>query len=74
MFIPKGPEKGNVVWNYRPIAYLNLSWKLLIGIIAEEIYDHLNQQNILLHEQKEFKGISGEAKDQFLVNKSITLQ
>lgn len=38
---PPGLEKGNVIWNYRPIAYLNLSWKLLIGIIAEEIYDHL---------------------------------
>lgn len=38
-----GEEKSqqDVIWNYRPIAYLNLSWKLLIGIIAEEIYDHL---------------------------------
>ena len=31
--IQKDPNKGNAVGNYRPIACLNLLWKLLTAII-----------------------------------------
>ena len=50
--IQKDAKKGNAVGNYRPIASLNFSWKLLTGIINEKVYDHLKQQNLLTEEQK----------------------
>ena len=40
-------EKGNGVANFRPITCLPLLWKLLTGILAEELYEHLEQANIL---------------------------
>ena len=52
VFIQKDARKGNAVGNYRPIACLNLLWKLLTGIINEKIDDYLNQQNLLPEGQK----------------------
>ena len=52
VLIQKDARKGNAVGNYRPIACLNLLWKLLTGIVNEKFYDHLNQQNLLPEEQK----------------------
>ena len=37
VLIQKHVRKGNVVGNYKPIACLNLLWKLLTGIINEEV-------------------------------------
>ena len=45
-------EKGNAVANFRPITCLPLLWKLLTGILAEELHEHLEQANILPWEQK----------------------
>ena len=39
--IMKDKTKGPVVGNYRPIACLNLLWKLLTGIMSDETYNHL---------------------------------
>ena len=56
--------KGNAVVNYSQIACLNLLWKLLTGIITENIYDHLNSQRVLPEKQKGYmKGTRG-TKDQ----------
>ena len=52
VFTQKDARKGNLVGNYRPIACLNLLWKLLNGIINEKVHDNLNQQNLLPEEQK----------------------
>ena len=35
----KDPRKGNTADNYPPIACLPLMWKLLTGVIVEEIYN-----------------------------------
>ena len=40
-------EKGNAVENFRPITCLPVLWKLLTGIIAEELCEHLEEANIL---------------------------
>ena len=37
----KDPRKGNTADNYRPITCLPLVWKLLTGVIAEEMYNYL---------------------------------
>ena len=46
----KYKSKGNEVSNYRPTTRLPLMWKLLAGIIADEIYNHL-EDNYLLPEK-----------------------
>ena len=48
----KDKSKGNVASNYRPITYLPLMWKLLTGVIADQIYTHLDPEKLLLEEQK----------------------
>ena len=48
----KSPRKGNAVENYRPITCVPLMWKLLTGLIAEEMYDYLEQEKLLPKEQK----------------------
>ena len=35
-------QKDNVASNYRPITCLRLMWKLLTGVIADQIYGHLD--------------------------------
>ena len=50
--IKKDPEKGNGANNYRPIACLPLMWKLLTSILAEKVYAHLSEKNVLPDEQK----------------------
>ena len=43
-------SKGNVASNYRPITCLPLMWKLLTGVIADQIYAHLDQEKLLPEE------------------------
>ena len=45
--LQKDKSKGNVASNYRPITCLPLMWKLLTGIIADQIYAHLDQEKLL---------------------------
>ena len=40
-----GPAKGNVAGNYQPITCLNLLLKLKKGIIADKLYQHLENEN-----------------------------
>ena len=37
----KDPQKGNAADNYRSITCLPLMWKLLTGVIVEEMYNYL---------------------------------
>ena len=64
-------EKGNAVANFRPITCLPLLWKLLTGILAEELYEHLENTNILPWEQKGCRKGSQGTKDQLLIDKMI---
>ena len=48
----KDTRKGNAVENYRPITCLPLMWKLLTDVTAEEMYDYLEQEQLLPEEQK----------------------
>ena len=50
VFIQKDPTTGNAVGNYRPIACLNLLWKLLTVIITNKLYEHLENQDLLPEE------------------------
>ena len=48
----KDREKGKAATNYRPITCLPLVWKLLTGVITEEIYGFLGTNLSLTQEQK----------------------
>ena len=50
--LQKDKSKGNVASNYRPITCLPLMWKLLTGVIADQICAHLDQEMLLPEEQK----------------------
>ena len=67
----KDPRKGNAVENYRPTTYLPLMWKLLTGVIAEEMHDYLEQENLLPEEQKGCRRGSRRTKDQLLIDKTV---
>jgi hypothetical protein len=67
----KDPAKGTVASNYRPIACLPLMWKLLTGIFAEKVYDHLKSNDLLPDEQKGCRKRSRGTKDQLLIDKAI---
>ena len=56
--VMKDKDKGGQVTNFRPIACLPLLRKLLTGIIAEELYGHLEKEGLLpdRKEEEENKG------------------
>ena len=69
--IVKDKTKGNLVSNFRPITCLPMMWKLFTGIIAEEIYSHLESNNILPVEQKGCRKKSRGTKDQLIIDMMI---
>ena len=71
VLIQKDPAKGTVASNYRPIACLPLMWKLLTGIFADKIYDHLLNNNILPCEQKGCRKGARGTKDQLMIDKVV---
>lgn len=71
VLIQKDATKGTSPGNYRPITCLPLMWKLLSGIFAEEMYDHLDNNHVLPDEQKGCRKRSRGTKDQLLIDKAI---
>ena len=69
--VMKDKDKGGQVTNFRPITFLPLLWKLLTGIIAEELYGHLEKEGLLPDEQKGGRRKSRGTKDQLLIDKMI---
>ena len=67
----KDPQKGNTADNYRPFTCLPLMWKLLIVVIAEEMYSYLEREKILPEEEKGCKRGSRGTKDQLLIYKTF---
>ena len=63
--------KGNVASNYRPtcITCLPMMYKLLTGIIAEDLYRHIEDQQLFPDEQKGCKKRSRGTKDQLIIDK-----
>ena len=71
VLIQKDPAKGTVASKYRPIACVPLMWKLLTGIFADKIYDHLLMNTILPYEQKGCRKGARSTKDQLLIDKAV---
>ena len=64
-------EKGNIATNVRPITCLPLMWKLFTGIMGDELYKHLEEENLLPDEQKGCRRNSRGTKDQLLIDKMV---
>ena len=71
VLLMKDPVKGNDVGNYRPIACLNIVWKILSGIFADKTYDHLEENELFPFEQKGCIKASRGTKDQLCIDKAI---
>ena len=52
----KDPKKDSKIGTYRPIACLNMIWKLFAETISQKTYEHLNENELLPEEQKVIKG------------------
>ena len=52
VLIVEDKDKGNKVINFCPITCLPIMWKLLKGIISEEMYKHLDEEKLLPDEPK----------------------
>ena len=63
--------KGSAVDNYRAISCLPLTWKLMIGVLAEKIYSHLKRENVLPYEPKGCQKWSRRIIDQLLIDKTV---
>ena len=69
--LQKDKSEGNVASNYRPITCLPLMWKLLTGVIADQIYTHLDQDRLLLEEQKGYRKGSRGTNDLLYIDKAV---
>ena len=69
--LQKDKSKGNVASNYRPITCLPLMWKLLTGVIADQIYGHLEQQKLLPEEQKGCRKRSRGTNDLLYIDRAV---
>ena len=69
--LQKNKGKGNVVGKYRPIACLPLMRKLLTGVIADQIYAHLDQESLLPEEQKGCRKGSRGTNDLLYIDRAV---
>ena len=67
----KDVGRGRAVDNFRPITCLPLMWKLLTGMIAEEMYGFLEREKILPDKQRGYRKRSRGTKDQLLIDKTV---
>ena len=69
--LQKDKSKGNVASNYRPITCLSLMWKFLTGVIADQIYAHLDQEKLLPEEQKGCRKRSRGTNDLLYIDRAV---
>ena len=69
--LQKDKSKSNVASNYRPITCLPLMWKLLTGVIADQIYAHLDQEKLLPEEQKGCRKGSRGTNDLLYIHRAV---
>ena len=66
--------KKNETWilkNYRPIACLPTTFKILTSIITDRLYNHLENESIMTPEQRGGKKDCYGCKDQLMINNAI---
>ena len=69
--LQKDKSKGNTVSNYRPITCLPLMWPLLLVVLVDQIYGHLDQQKLLPEEQNGCRKISRGTNDLLYIDRVV---
>ena len=69
--LQKDKSKGNLASNYRPITCLPLIWKLLIDVIADQIYAHLDHDKLLPDEQNGCRKGSRGTNDLLYIDRAV---
>ena len=69
--LQKDKSKGNVASNYKPITCLPLMWKLLTGVIVDQVYAHLDQEKMLPKEQKRCREGSRGSNDLLYIDRAV---
>ena len=70
--LQKDKSKGNVASNYMPITCLPLMWKLLTGVITDQIYAHLHQEKLLPEEQKGCANVSRRTNNLLYIDRAVS--
>ena len=65
VLLMKDKSKGNEVSSYKPITCLTLMWKLYICIPADEIYEWLEENDLLPGERKTVTEIADVRRTSF---------
>ena len=71
VLVMKDKDQGAIVINFRPITCLPVMWKLLTGVLADKMYEHLENEHLLPEEQKGCRKNYRGTKDQLLIDKMI---
>ena len=69
--LQKDKSKGNLASNYRPITGFPLMWKFLTGVIADQIYAHLDHEKLLPEEQKGCRKGSRGTNDLLYIDRAV---
>ena len=69
--LQKHKSQGNTTSNNRPITCLSLMWKLLSGVITDQIYEHLDQQKLLPEERKGCRKKSRGTNDLLYIDRAV---
>ena len=69
--LQKDKSKGNIASNYIPKTCLPLMWTLLTGVIADQIYRHLDQEKLLPEEQKRCRKGSRGTNDLLYIDRTV---
>ena len=69
--LQKDKNKGNVASNYRPITCLPVMWKLFTSVSADQIYAHLDQEQLLPEEQKLCRKDSRGTNDLLYIDRAV---
>ena len=67
----KDRSKGNAASNFRPISCLPIMWKLLTGMLSEQLYKHVDTNDMLPSEQKGCRKETRGTKDQLLIDRMV---
>ena len=69
--LQKDIDQGNEPSNYRPITCLLLAWKILTGVIADDMYSFLEGRKLLPEEQKGCRERSRGTGDLLFIDRMI---
>ena len=71
VLLQKDIDQGNEPSNYRPITCLPLAWKILTGVIADDMYSFLEGRKLLPEEQKGCRKRSRGTRNLLFVDRMI---